>query len=185
MSVAQTKRLVTAEELLRLPDDGCRYELVGGALRQMTPAGEEHGLVAMRLGAALERYVREQGLGNVYAAETGFKLRADPDTVRAPDVAFVARARLEENPLGSGYREGPPTLAVEVVSPQDRASEVAEKVYDWLHYGAQEVWVVDPGRRTVSVYRPTEGVRVLTAQEKLCSPLLPGLELPVNELFAR
>ena len=185
MSVAQTKRLVTAEELLRLPDDGCRRELVGGELRQMAPAGEEHGLVAMRLGAALERHVREQGLGNVYAAETGFKLRADPDTVRAPDVAFVARVQLEATPPGSGYREGPPTLAVEVVSPQDRASEVAEKVYDWLHYGAEEVWVVDPGRHTVSVYRQTEGVRVLTAQETLRSPLLPGWELPVNELFTR
>ncbi len=185
MSVAQTKRLMTADELLRLPDDGYRYELVRGELQQVTPAGEEHGLIAMRLGAALERYVRERGLGNVYAAETGFKLRTDPDTVRAPDIAFVARAQLEAHPPGSGYREGPPTLAVEVTSPSDRASEVAEKVHDWLHYGAEEVWVVDPGRRTLSVYRPSEGVRVLTSRDKLGSPLLPGWELPVSEVFAR
>lgn len=85
----------TADELLHMPDDGFRYELVRGELRQMTPAGNVHGRVAMSFAWRLARHVEENGLGTVYVAETGFKLSSDPDTVRAPDVAFVNRTRVE------------------------------------------------------------------------------------------
>ena len=134
----------------------------------------------MALGWRLAQFVSERGLGKVYAAETGFKLRAGPDTVRAPDAAFVSRARVEDAPTGGGYRQGPPDLAV-VVSPNDRPPEVAEGVYEWLLYGAAEVWVLDPERRSVTVYRPGEDLRILDEQDTLRSPLLPDWALPLNE----
>ena len=120
MSTLSKNKLVTAEDLLHLPSDGYRYELFRGKLRQMSLAGEEHGDVAMEIGSRLAQFVRENNLGKVYAAETGFKLTENPDTVRAPDVAFISRESLERQPRTKGYRKGAPDLAAEVVSPNDR-----------------------------------------------------------------
>lgn len=183
MATVEKKRLVTAEELLRLPDDGCRYELFRGELRQMPPAGEEHGEFAMELGWRLAQFVSASKLGKVYAAETGFRLSTNPDTVRAPDVAFVSRERLEQQPPAKGYRQGAPDLAVEVLSPNDRPAEVAEKVYEWLYYGAQEVWALEPEARKLTVYHPGEPLRTFGPEDTLSSPLFPGWELPLGELF--
>src|SRR5688572_16805868 len=102
------RRQSTAEELLRVPDDGFRYELVRGELRRMTPAGNVHGRVAMNAAWPLAQYVKAHDLGTVYAAETGFILARDPDTVRAPDAAFVSRARLEAVGEVEGYWPGAP-----------------------------------------------------------------------------
>ena len=93
-------RPITADELLEMPDDGFRYELVAGELRRRTPAGDAHGEIAATLSGLLFAHVRAHGLGRVYAAETGFRLATDPDTVRAPDVAFVRRERVAP-PAGS------------------------------------------------------------------------------------
>jgi len=120
-------RPVTAEELFRKPDDGFRYELLRGELRKVVPAGEEHGYLAMEIGRLLGNHIKANRLGRVYAAETGFKISSDPDTVRAPDAAFVSRERLEEIGPVRGYRPGAPDLAVEVVSPNDTHAEVTGK----------------------------------------------------------
>jgi Uma2 family endonuclease len=93
--MAVVRRQVDADELLHMPDDGFRYELVQGELRQRTPAGNVHGRITVRVTWRLAQFVEENQLGNVYAAETGFRLATDPGTVRAPDVAFVSRARVE------------------------------------------------------------------------------------------
>ena len=138
----------------------------------------------MELGWRLAQFVSKHELGRVYAAETGFKLQENPDTVRAPDVAFVSRGRLEQQPPAKGYRQGPPDLAVEVVSPNDRPAEVAEKVYEWLHYGAVEVWVLDPEGRSLTVFRSGEVLRTLGETDTLTSPLFPDWSLPLEELFA-
>lgn len=177
------KKPVTAEELLELPSGGYRYELFRGALRQMAPAGEAHGSFAMELGWRLAKFVSEHELGKIYAAETGFKLQENPDTVRAPDVAFVSRERLEQQPPTKGYRRGSPNLAVEVVSPNDRPTEVAEKVYEWLHYGTAEVWVLDTEGRSLTVYRSGEALRTLGEADTLTSSLFPDWSLPLGELF--
>lgn len=177
------KKPVTAEELLKLPSDGYRYELSRGKLRKMPPAGEAHGDFAMRLGWRLAQLVETKALGVVYAAETGFKLQENPDTVRAPDVAFVSRERLEQQPPAKGYRQGPPDLAVEVVSPNDRPAEVAEKVYEWLHYGVEEVWILDPEGRSLTVFRAGEVLWTLGETDILTSPLFPDWSLPLGELF--
>ncbi len=184
MSTLAKNKPSTAEELLRLPDDGFRYELFRGELRQMAPAGEEHGGLAMELGWRLAQFVSTHKLGRVYAAETGFKLSSAPDTVRAPDIAFVSREKLEQHPPAKGYRQGAPDLAVKVLSPNDRPAEVAEKVYEWLYYGAQEVWVLEPEARKLTVYHPGEPLRALDLADTLTSDLFAEWELPLTELFA-
>src|SRR4051794_34668142 len=108
------KALLTADDLLRLPDDGMRHELIRGELRTMPPAGGEHGIIALEIGSLLREFVRRHHLGFVFAAETGFKIASNPDTVRAPDVAFVSLDRLKEP--ARGYLALAPDLAVEVVS---------------------------------------------------------------------
>jgi Uma2 family endonuclease len=143
---------LTADELLRLNLPDKRTELVRGVLVVREPAGFRHGAITMRLGATLHAFVEANSLGLVLAAETGFTLQRNPDTVRAPDVAFISRARLPDQPP-SGFAEVAPDLAVEVLSPDDRPGEVLEKVADWLKAGARMVWVVDPIRETARVYR--------------------------------
>jgi Uma2 family endonuclease len=182
--MASTHALMTADELLRLPDDGQRHELVAGELRTMSPSGEEHGTVAGTMTIHLGHYVRTHRLGRVLAAETGFLLTTNPDTVRAPDVAFVSRERANDPPV-RGYRPGAPDLAVEVVSPNDLYSEVNEKAATWLEHGTRMVIVVDPRRRTVAVHRSATQVRHLTVADTLDGEaVVPGWTMPVRDLFA-
>src|SRR5215471_8550617 len=147
-----TTRLVKAEDLLKLPDDGFHYELVKGELTRMPPAGNLHGKRAMSLGWRLAQHVESNDLGIVYAAETGFLLATDPDTVRAPDIAFVGKKRIQEVGEFEGYWPGAPDLAVEVVSPGDTYTEVEEKAMEWLEAGSQIVLALDPRKRTITVY---------------------------------
>lgn len=180
-------KLTTAEELLGMPDDGFRYQLVRGDLRKMPPTGSEHGAVAMNAGRLLGNHVKENKLGQVYAAETGFKITSDPDTVRAPDAAFVSRERADRAGRVTGYWPGPPDLAIEVTSPSDVYSDVVEKALAWLEAGCRMVLVVDPVQRTVTVYRALDDIRILTsvANDVLDGDdVVPGWRLPVAELFA-
>jgi Uma2 family endonuclease len=175
---------VTADELLRLPHDGQRYELIEGELIKMVPASPRHGRIAMRLGSLMEQHVRQRDLGVVYAAETGFKLREDPDTVRAADAAFVARERIPPEGEPEGYWAIAPDLVVEVISPSDPASAVQSKVADWLAAGCRLVWVVYPDTQTVTEYHSLEKVRVLIAGQALeGGDVLPGFVCPISELF--
>lgn len=177
--------LMTAGELARLPEDGYRYELVKGELRKMPPAGEEHGGVAMRIGWRLAKHVEENGLGKVYAAETGFLLATNPDTVRAPDAAFVRQERLEESGSVAGFRVGAPDLAVEVVSPGDTHSEVEEKAMEWLRAGSRLVLTLNPRNRTVTAYRSFHEIVLLTEEETLdLGEVVPGWAYPVRDLFS-
>ncbi|MGH3147736.1 MAG: Uma2 family endonuclease, partial [Rubrobacter sp.] len=147
-----------SEELLVMPHDGFRYELVRGELRKMPPAGSEHGYVAINVGTSLKSHVRANELGRVYAAETGFKLASDPDTVRAPDAAFVSRERVDKAGRVAGFWPGAPDLAVEVISPCDTHAQVVEKALAWLDAGCRMVLAADPERRTVTVYRSLEDI---------------------------
>jgi len=179
------KATLTAEELLRLSTTGSRYELVKGELFEMPPAGGRHGSVAMRIGIVLGSYVRENELGEVFAAETGFILRRDPDTVRAPDAAFVARERLPAGELPPGYLEMVPDLAVEVVSPGDSAREVREKVADWMRAGVRLLWAIDPATRSVTVYRSTDDLSVLSEDDSLDGgQVIPGFSTNIKDLFS-
>lgn len=175
----------TAHDLLALStDDTHRYELIRGKLLIMPPAGFAHGDYAMRLGARMRVYAEDHTLGAVVAAETGFLLEQNPDTVRAPDVGFVCQARL---PLAQGptsYFPGPPDLAVEVKSPNDALAAVIDKAHFWLRYGVQLVWIVDPQSESVLIYRLDGSHDVLSFGSTLDGEdLLPGFRYPVARLF--
>jgi Uma2 family endonuclease len=175
---------VTANQLLAMPDDGYRYELVKGELVRVAPAGSEHGEVAMDLAGPLHQYVKKHNLGKVYAAETGFKLESNPDTVRAPDIAFVRLERVKRTGRPKGFWPGAPDLAVEVVSPRDTVSEVEEKVAEWLAGGTRMVWVVSLKLRTVTVYRSLTDIVMLTEKDKLDgADVVPGFQMNVAEIF--
>ena len=153
----------------------------------MAPAGYEHGDIAMGLGAHMRIHVEDNQLGRVFAAETGFRLSRNPDTVRAPDAAFVRQQRfppLQER-TSSSYFPGAPDLAVEVVSPNDTAADVQAKVQDWLSHATQLVWVVYPSSRTVMVCRADGTASILTANDVLDGEdVLPGFRFPLERLFA-
>jgi Uma2 family endonuclease len=177
-------KLMTAEELERLPNDGWRYELVQGVLHKMAPAGGEHGAIAVRLTWRLAQYVEVNGLGVVYAAETGFRLASNPDTVRAADVSFVSQERMSAVGIGPGFGIGAPDLAVEVVSPGDRADEVKEKVHDWLDAGTRMVIAIEPRKQHVTVYRSRTEITELTISDELTGgDVVPGWAMPVSALF--
>lgn len=174
--------IITAEQLLAAGDIG-RCELIRGELVMMSPAGPNHGDIANNVAFYVTKHVKQHRLGKVFAAETGFLIARNPDTVRAPDVAFVKADRVKSLP-SRGFFPGSPDLAVEVLSPDDAASEVLAKVQDWLGAGCAEVWVVDPVRKTIVVSRKDQPVLVLNEGDELtCESLLPGFRLPVAEIF--
>ncbi|MCH7751174.1 MAG: Uma2 family endonuclease [Planctomycetes bacterium] len=182
MSTAATP--VTAEKLAALSADGRRRELVEGELRMMSPAGSEHGRVAMRLGSLLEQHVRANKLGAVFAAETGFQLSKNPDTVRAPDVAFVRAEMVKQFEGFQGFLPLAPDLVAEVVSPNDSFSQVEKKTGAWLSAGVQMVLIVDPGRRTIQVFRdPTESIVLSNSDQLDASDVVDDWRLTVSELF--
>jgi Uma2 family endonuclease len=120
----------------------------------------------------------------VFAAETGFRLASDPDTVRAPDIAFVAKARIDEVGDFEGFWPGAPDLAVEVTSPRDSFSEVEEKVQEYLSAGTGAVWVVDPIRRTVTVYRSLAETTILIEGDTADGgDIIPGFTCRIAEIF--
>ncbi len=177
-------RLMTAEELLRLPAKGSRQELIKGELREMPPAGHEHGRITMVVSTPLYLHVSQNRLGKVYAAETGFLIARDPDTVRAPDCAFVSQSRVDQVSRQEGYFPGPPDLAVEVISPGDTFEEVEDKVESWLEAGCRMVVVANPRNRTLKVYRSPKDLTVLTVDDTFdAGDVVPGFQLPVREIF--
>ena len=144
--------IMTAEELHRVNYPDKCIELVRGRLVVKEPAGYRHGRIVARVAKVLTDHVDDNALGEILAAETGFTLFRDPDTVRAPDIGFVRRGRVPD-PVPSGYAELAPDLVVEVLSPDDRPGQVLAKVGDWLEAGVKLVWVVDPERRLAHIYR--------------------------------
>lgn len=175
---------VTAAELERMPQPDAHVELVKGEIVTMPPAGYEHGEIALAVGSLLREFVRRHKLGKTYAAETGFILSRHPDTVRAPDAAFVTAARAAQQTRRQGFFDGAPDLAVEVVSPEDTVDEIDTKVLEYLQAGTKLVWVVHPRIQTITVYRSLDQVRVLTANDTLDgNDVLPGFALAVREIF--
>jgi Uma2 family endonuclease len=171
---------ITADELFAMGDIG-RCELIHGELVMMSPAGAEHGVIALRLGGELRTFVDEHDLGVVFGAETGFRLAHD--LVIAPDAAFVRKDRLAAG-VPAEFFPGAPDLAVEVISPGDRMREVAEKVNRWLAHGSRSVWVAHPKQFTAIVHRTGETPEVFNAHQRLVDErVLPGFQLPLSKIF--
>ena len=178
------KKLFTAEELMCLPTNGRRLELVKGKVYEMAPAGGRHGHAANRAAVRLTVHTDSAGLGHIFTAETGFILRRDPDTVRAPDVSFVSISRLRLEDIPDGYIDLVPDLVVEVVSPGDTRREVREKVEQWLRAGVRLVWVIYAITRTATIYRSLDDVSYLTEADFLDGEdVVPGFTCRLGNLF--
>jgi Uma2 family endonuclease len=175
---------LSAEEFARLPEEGgYRIELVRGMMVREPQPGGRHGRLVMRLVRALDAHARATGVGEVLI-EIGFMLSVEPATVRGPDVAFISAGRVPaEMPVG--FWDGAPDLAVEVLSPGNRWSDIQAKVLEYLGAGAHAVWLVDPALSRVHVYESMNAARVLSGGDVLDAPeLLPGFRLPLAELFS-
>ncbi len=150
----------------------------------MSPPGWKHGEMAVRIAGLIEPYVRANELGKCFAAETGFLLARDPDTVRAPDFAFIARQNLPDQDPTEAYWPGAPDLAVEVLSPSDTTREINEKTQMWLASGATVVWIVDPKLKTVTIHRSSTKIETRTVDDQLDGgDLIPGFSCRVAEIF--
>jgi Uma2 family endonuclease len=177
--------VMTAQELLHYSHEPYRTELVAGRLFEMEPAGALHGVVAARICRLVANHVVEHRLGVVFGAETGFQLESDPDTVRAPDAAFVTAARIAAIGIPSQFWPGPPDVAFEVMSPGDRRGEVESKTRSWLAAGAAAVVVIDPRRRVATVHRADGSSRAWGGTETLdLDDVIAGFAPAVDELFA-
>ena len=175
---------MTVEDLLRMPRDGYRYELLNGELTKTMSAGYAHGLYASNIHMSLGAHVNERRLGRVVSAEATFLLAEDPAHARIPDVAFVSAARDAAVVDIESAFPGPPDLAVEVVSPSDRLTQVHEKALDWIARGARMVVVANPRRREAQVYRPGADVQTLRASDVLDGgDVVPGWRMPVADIF--
>ena len=176
---------LTAADLLAVSKDSSRrYELIAGNLRTLPLAATDHSAIALTIGATIHLFAEDHSSGSAFGAGAGFLLTRNPDTVRAPDAAFVSQARLPESGVPAGYFPGAPDLAVEVVSPGDTAGEVEEKVQMWLAHGGSLAWVIYPATRTVTVYRRDGSAHVLHNSDLLDGEaMLPGFTFPVDRLF--
>ena len=179
-------QLMTAEELFAMPDDGYhRYELIRGELNTMVPSRHTHSGQAAIVHIELGYFVRRNNLGKTYIAEGGFVIERNPDTVLAPDAAFVRRERTIGVDDSEVYFPGPPDIAVEVISTHDRLTEVAAKVALYLAAGTLMVIVVNPRNHTVQVHTP-DGVTELTEDDTLDGgDVLPGWSMPIADIFSK
>jgi len=172
-------RLMTAEELAAMPDDGNRHELVNGELLTMTPSFALHGMIAGLIASSLGHHVSTNRLGHVLVADAGYLLQRGPDTVRAPDVSFVRKGRAIED----AFLSGAPDLAVEVLSSGDRAKQVEAKIGEYLRAGAQMVIVIDPRNETASVHTAGSITRLSIDDALDGGDVVPGWRLPLRDLF--
>jgi Uma2 family endonuclease len=182
-----THTLITEDDLLRMPDDGNRYELIEGELRSLPLNDYEHGLRTSTLTTLLSSHVLARNLGDVLAAGTGFVIARNADgrvTVRAPDVAFVARGRVPAEADTSKFLELAPDLVVETLSPSDTAVEVEEKIASWLAAGVRAALVVNPASRSVTLHRTSSTISRLTDKDELdLSDIIEGFRCRVSEIF--
>ncbi len=180
----RTPKLLTAEHLYSIVEDGRTYELENGELVVMEPPIPEHGRVAALITALLVPFVLEHHLGAVYCNDPGFVLARDPDTVRGPDVAFLRAERVPRGEDRNWFYEGAPDLAVEVLSPSNRPGQLAKKVTNYLDAGTPLIWVADPDTRTVVVHTPDSPPRILGADDDIDgADVLPGFRSSVAAFF--
>ena len=178
------RTLVTAEQFYEMPDDNLRHDLVEGEVWTMSLPGGRHGDIAMRLGYRLYAYVDAHGLGKVAAAETGFVLAREPDTVLGPDLAFVRASRVPLEGVPEKHWPLAPDLAVEIVSPGDRPGAMAKKVAKYLGGGTQLLWVIYPEKRQVVAHQPSVVARTLTGDDVLeGGEVIPGFTCPIRALW--
>jgi Uma2 family endonuclease len=182
--MATTEKLLTAEEFEALPDDGKRYELIDGELREMPPTAHWHGEVESKLVIRLGAHVEVHRLGVVSCGETLFSVRRNPDRVRAADITFIRQERVPPLEARQHIMEVIPDLVIEILSKHDTVEEISGRIDDWLNAGVQMLWIVDPFRRTVTIYQPGRDPMLLGEHGILEGDLVvPGFRCSVAEIF--
>ncbi|MEQ8191564.1 MAG: Uma2 family endonuclease [Candidatus Eremiobacterota bacterium] len=170
-----------AEDLMKLSG---RHELLKGVICEMSPPGEKHGVTASKIGYIIGKYVYENKLGVTTAAETGYKLSSNPDTVRAPDMAYKSNERIAKGGIAEGYSTVMPELVVEVNSPQDSYGRVLKKVNEWFSAGVMGLIVVDPYEKNVILYENPERYKMFEYNDILdLGEILPGFTCRVSDIF--
>lgn len=181
---ATGRKLYTAHDLQRLTAEGYRGELIRGELSETMPSGEAHGNVVAKLVYLLMMFVMPRRLGRVTASDSGVRLDRRPDTVREPDVGFFSEDKFQGAEPTAGYSEVVPDLVIEVISPSDSLPAIHDKALMWLRYGTRLVWVVNPNRREVAVFREGEPILTLTDTDSLDGlDALPGFTCAVSDVF--
>jgi Uma2 family endonuclease len=182
--MATILKLMTAEELLLMPDDGMQRELIRGVLTEDMPPGDEHGVLVARIAWLFSGYAEENDYGEMRAGDSGFVLEHDPDMVRGPDVAWVSPDRLAAPVVG--YADLAPDLVVEVKPPSNSNREMADRAMMWLNHGTRMVVVADPVHVTLTVYRPGQPPQVLGESDTFDGgDVLPGFAEQVWRFFRR
>lgn len=181
--MATTTTLMTADEFLKL-DDGCLSELVRGKVIFMNRPGYRHGMICNTIAFFLTEYSRSHDLGRVIINDAGVVTERDPDSVRGPDVAFYGYRRVAKGTAPVGYPSVPPDFVFEVLSPDDRASYVLQKVAEYLNAGVTAVYVVDPRTKQVNLYRENQPMETFAEGGILSLPEpLHDLQIDVSTLF--
>lgn len=175
-----TTHLMTAEDLLNMPDDGFRHELIKGELLTMPVPELRHGFVTANLTVLLHSHIKAKNLG-LLVGESGFHLESGPDTVLGPDIAFVARDRVGDDQ--DCFYPGAPDLAVEVLSPSDRRGKLERKTALYLELGGRSVWNVDPRKRTVEVFHADGNRWLFHEHDELVDDTVPGFRVAVSKIF--
>jgi Uma2 family endonuclease len=175
---------MSIEEYEQLPEsDEHKDELVRGEVVREPRPGPYHGSTQIRLGARLLGYADEHALGAVFT-DVGVVISHQPRTVRGPDILFYGTTRLPRPLPSKGFLQIPPDLAVEIVSPSNSASDIIEKVTEYLDADVRMVWVVDPGSRTATVYRSREKIRILGEQDELDgTDVVPGFRVRLRDVL--
>jgi Uma2 family endonuclease len=177
---------VTAEQLLARSAELGRCELIDGEIHRMSPAGAYHGNIVLEISGHLHAYLQKNELGALFGAETGFIVRRNLDTVRAPDVMFLSAARIPDGGIPDGYLPVAPDLAVEIISPNDTFPEVSAKAEEYLAAGVKIVWVVEPRAKRAYIFRPGRDISRAGESDALSGEdVLPGFSLPLGRLFER
>lgn len=199
MAIAEAPALMTTEQLLALPDDGVERWLIRGQLREkpamvgqlrgkkMTVRNRWHSRTMIRVGYVLESWLlgQPEPRGSVLGGEAGVRLRRDPDSTVGIDVVYVSAEVAARNPNDTTLIDGAPVLAVEILSPNDTVEEIHEKIDEYLTAGVPLIWIIDPRRRTVTIYRPGQEPEFVNARQELSGePELPGFRVRVADLFA-
>lgn len=178
------RKVWTDAALMALPRERGRYELIDGKLTRMSPAGNEHGYLGIRIASALHNFAAHQRSGLVFGPDTGFRL--DNENVLSPDISYVSREWMRRsNTLPEEFFQGTPELAIEVISPSERKSRIRLKVEKYFARGTRLVWLVYPRRKSVEVYTAPDAVVTLTSGELDGGGVLPGFRLPLDEIFAQ
>ncbi len=179
------RHLVTAEELLQIPDAGSSNELVDGELRRKSPASNEHSCIGAEIIFLLRSFTRERGLGAVFNADAGYLLSRFPDTVLCPDASFVSANRLPQASEWQGFFPFAPDLVFEVLSPSNTAREMTDKTRRYLAAGTVVVVIVDPRSRSVQVHQRGAPAEFVSSEGILdLGQVIPGLLVPVSSIFA-